>query len=956
MVETEQATSERAATEVRVLKLIREFLSELGSERALRSVRLQASIERDLGIGSVERLELLLRLEKGFRVRLTDRAITEAQTPLDLVNALLHHDFGSVEGFSTGRSQPFDEPASASFDPASISTLNEVLREYARLEPERPQVHLRQADREMQTIRYGALFDGASAVASGLIESGLEQGETVAIMLPTGEEFFLAFFGTLLAGGVAVPIYPPFRPDRLEEYAERQSLILRSAEVRVLITFQKVEGLLRLLRPRIPSLSTVTTVELLRKSVPRTLAEPSSSDVALIQYTSGSTGDPKGVVLTHANLIANIRGIGKAIDVRPTDVGVSWLPLYHDMGLIGSWLFCVYFGIPITILSPLDFLTRPERWLWAIHHYRGTLSAAPNFAYELCASKIDPKILEGLDLSCWRAAFNGAEPVSPDTLNRFTQRFAAYGLRAETLLPVYGLAESSVALTVPPIERIHRVDSVDRGQFEVEGRAVPTAGSRSRALRFASVGRPLSEHEVRIVNDEGFAVEERWQGNIQFRGPSTMSGYFKNPAATSSVFREGWVDTGDLGYLADGELFVTSRRKDIIIKGGRNLYPQEIEEIVGNVTGVRKGCVAAFGANDLKMGTERLVVVAETRETNRTTRDRIASAILERVDASVGIPPDIIELVSPHAVPKTSSGKIRRDACRNLYLQGQLTRKRLPVRLQLAKIVARSGRDWLNLSLRKLIGVVYGCYAWIVLALLLMFGWLVIKLVPSGPHFKRSNQIMRFLCRTWLWSAGLTPDVEGQHNLAEIRRSRNKNEALLLISNHASYLDPIVLAATIPFDIRFVAKREAACWPVIGTFIRKCGALAIDRNDISRVSEDSNKIILSLREGAAVHMFPEGTFTSHAGLRPFQMGAFKAAVETGSRIVPVSLSGTRKVLRDGSWLPHWGRIRIVVSRSLRPQAVNWQEVVRIRDSVRTEILEQSGEDSLNLVRAGLHKE
>jgi len=637
-------------------------------------------------------------------------------------------------------------------------------------------------------------------------------------------------------------------------------------------------------------------------------------------------------------------------------VGVSWLPLYHDMGLIGSWLFCLYFGTPIIILSPLDFLNRPECWLWAIHHYRGTLSAAPNFAYELCASKIDSKALAGLDLSCWRAAFNGAEPVSPDTLSRFIQRFAAYGFRPETLLPVYGLAESSVALTVPPPERVYRVDTVDRWKFEVGGTAVPIADSTSSALRFVSVGHPLAEHEVRIVDDEGFPADERIQGNIQFRGPSTMVGYFRNPQATNEVFREGWADTGDLGYLADGELFVTSRRKDMIIKGGRNLYPQEIEEIAGNVAGVRRGCVVAFGVNDLRMGTERLVVVAETRETDKIAREGLASEIVARVDATLGILPDIIELVSPHAVPKTSSGKVRRDACRSLYLRGQLTRKRLPAGLQLAKIVAKSSKDWIKLSLGRLMGVVYGCYVWIVLVLLLIPGWPVVMLVPSGPYFKWSNQILRFLCRTWLWLAGLRPDVEGQQYLAEIRNSHNKNEPLLLVSNHASYVDPIVLAATIPFDIRFVAKREAACWPVIGTFIRKCGVLTIHRNNLSRSSEDSEKIALSLSEGMAIHMFPEGTFTAHAGLRPFQMGAFKVAVDTGSWVVAVALSGTRRVLRDGSWLPRWGRIRVVVSPSLRPLEKNWQEMVRIRDSVRAEILKQSGEGSLNLVRAGLPKE
>jgi 1-acyl-sn-glycerol-3-phosphate acyltransferase len=952
MVKVKQDLSERSATQERVLKLIRELLSELGSERALRSLSLQSSLDRDLGIGSLERLELMLRLEKAFSIRLADNAMTQAETPLDLANALLRHDFVSQE--ARVPDSLLDQP-SAAFDQDSASTLGEVLCGYAQLEAQRSHVRLRQADREVDAIRYGELFSGASAVAAGLIENGLERGETVAIMLPTGKEFFLAFFGILLAGGVAVPIYPPFRADRLEEYAQRQSLILRDAEVRALITFQRAEGLLRLLRSRIPSLSTVTTVAALSGAPLRGTVQSAKSDIALIQYTSGSTGNPKGVALTHANLIANIRAIGRAIDVRPTDVGVSWLPLYHDMGLIGSWLFCLYFGIPIVILSPVDFLNRPERWLWAIHHYRGSLSAAPNFAYELCASKVDAKVLEGLDLSCWRAAFNGAEPVSVDTLQRFIKRFRAYGFRPESMLPVYGLAESSVALAVPQLKAGYRVDAVDRRKFEVEGKAVP-ADSESSALRFVSAGRPLAGHEIRVVSDTGFPLEERVQGNIEFKGPSTMVGYFGNPEATSNVCRNGWVDTGDLGYLADEEIFVTSRRKDMIIKGGRNLFPQEIEEIVGSVTGVRKGCVAVFGVNEARMGTERLIVVAETRETARSVSDGIASAIVERVDACVGMPPDVVELVGPHTVPKTSSGKIRRDACRTLYLQGRLARRPSPVWLQWVKIVAASGQDWIHLSIRQVVGIAYGGYAWMVFLALLILGWFVITLVPSGRGYRRANQILRLLCRAWLWSVGLTPKVEGQQNLIQIQRCREQNEPLLVVSNHASYLDPIVLAATIPFKLRFVVKREAFHWPVIGSFLRRCGAIAILRNNPSSASDESRKIILALREGAAVHIFPEGTFTAHAGVRPFQMGGFKAALETGSQVVPVALSGTRKVLRDGKWLASWGRIRVVVSPPLRTRSADWAGMVRIRDDARAEILKQCGENSLNLVRAGLPRE
>jgi fatty-acyl-CoA synthase len=1010
-MEAKKASNERAITETRVLEVIRGLLTELGSYRALRGVRLQASLERDLGLGSLERVELLLRLEKEFSIRLPDRVMTEAETPTDLVRALLGHESGPPENFQTTAVAPqwrVQPPGSAgvnkqvdkqtvqgvapfpaaglsvlAFGSSSPATLNEALRQFAQLEPQRPHIYLGQDNGETRTISYGELFEGALALAEGLLERGLEHGQTVAIMLPTGQEFFLSFFGTLLAGCIPVPIYPPYRTDRLEEYAQRQVRILDNAEVRLLITFDKAERLARLLRPRIPSLSAVLTVQRLHaassnwrngtssqkevgafrhsdngrpfgaEAVPGVQLQASTpEDIALIQYTSGSTGDPKGVVLTHANLLANIRAIGQALDIRPTDVGVSWLPLYHDMGLIASWLYCLCFGIPIVILSPLAFLSRPERWLWAIHHHRATLSAAPNFAYELCVRKTEPQALEGLDLSCWRAAFNGAEPVNPETLERFSRRFGAYGFRPESLLPVYGLAESTVALTVPPLGRKPRVDSVARESLETESKAKPAESGQS-ALRFVSVGRPLVGHEVRVVDDEGHEVGERVQAHIQFRGPSTMIGYFRNPQATQAVSRDGWVDSGDLGYLADGELFVTGRLKDIIIKGGRNFYPQEVEEVTSQVDGIRRGCVVAFGVTDARLGTERLVVIAETGETKSEGQDRLVSEVIARVDSSLGIPPDVVQLVPPHTVPKTSSGKIRRDACRNLYLQGGLARRRLPAWLQLLKLSALGAWGWLDRSLRRTLEIVYGSYAWLVFATIGLPCGLLMLVSPSHPRSGGARAILRFACRASLRLTGLCPRIEGREHLADngVIHGRAARH-VLLVSNHASYLDPFVLVAALPFDFLFVIKREAASWPVIGTLIRKCGYLTVSRTDASQAAPDSQSIAHALEGGLPVHVFPEGTFARPTGLRPFHLGAFKVAVETGCPIVPVTLRGVRDVLRDGTWLPRHRPIRLTVSPPLLRQGSDWQEMVRLRDVVREEILKYCGEGSLDLVLAG----
>ncbi len=588
--------------------------------------------------------------------------------------------------------------------PEGAGTLTEVLRLRAQAAPEAPHLYLGQEDGHPQTLTYGELWSGALSLARGLAGWGVGRGDTVALMLPTGRDFFFSFFGTLLAGAIPVPIYPPMRADQIEEYASRQAVILQNAEARALVTFRQAERLARLLKPRVPSLLSVATAEHLaagQKPLPASVAV-SPTDVAFIQYTSGSTGEPRGVALTHQNILANVRAIGAGVQVRPTDVTICWLPLYHDMGLIGCWLFSIYFGLPIVALSPLAFLRRPERWLWAVHRHRGTLSPAPNFAYELCLRKVKDEALAGLDLSSWRVALNGAEPVSPDTITRFTRRYARYGFRPEAMTPVYGLAENSVALTFAPLAQPPRIDPVARVPFQMFGRAEPATPAEPDPLRFVSVGRALPEHAIRVVDDAERPVSERVEGHIQFCGPSAMQGYHRNPEATGAACRDGWYQTGDLGYLADGELFITGRIKDLIIKAGRNIYPQEIEEIAADINGVRRGCVAAFGVTDPRTGTEGLVVVAETRETGKEARARIAAEIKRRVGALTRISPDVVQLLPPQTIPKTPSGKLRRSECRRLYLQGTLGRSRPPVWLQLTRLISGNALMTVKRALKRI--------------------------------------------------------------------------------------------------------------------------------------------------------------------------------------------------------------------------------------------------------------
>ena len=578
--------------------------------------------------------------------------------------------------------------------------------------PDRLQVHL-YAETGEEELSYAAIRRGAAAYASRLAAHGLQPGQTVAIMLPTGRDYLFSFFGILMAGGIPVPLYPPARPAQIEDHLRRHVGILGNCRAAMLITIPEAKTVALLLRSQVESLQQVLMPDDLAGGDAGFTPLPANpGDIAFLQYTSGSTGNPKGVVLTHANLVANIRGMGEAVQASANDVFVSWLPLYHDMGLIGAWFAALYLGFPTVLMSPLAFLSHPSRWLWAIHRHRGTLSGGPNFSYELCLKRIEDQELEGLDLSCWRYAFNGAEPVSPDTLAAFEQRFARYGLPANALQPVYGLAEASVGLAFPAPGTHYRIDRIERAAFQNQGDARPAAAGEANALEVPCCGRVIPAHHLRVVDSAGVELADRQEGRLQFKGPSATSGYFRNPEQTRKLFAGAWLDTGDLAYLADGELYLSGRAKDIIIRGGRNLYPYELEQAVGALPGIRKGCVAVFGSPDPRTGTERVIVLAETRETGADALEALRRSISDRALDLIGLPADDIVLAPPHTVLKTSSGKIRRAASREYYERGGSSARPAAVWLQLARLAWASLLPELRRQLRALSGLAYSAWVW----------------------------------------------------------------------------------------------------------------------------------------------------------------------------------------------------------------------------------------------------
>ncbi|HEX9844527.1 MAG TPA: AMP-binding protein [bacterium] len=927
------ATTERTQE---LLELVRALALELHPHRAgnLR-VAPDSSLDGELGFDSLSRVELLLRIEQAFGVTLPDHVMATAETPLDLQQAL-------------DRTWPAQRPAvphlrdtaaleAVDATPERAATLMEVLDWHVEAHADRPHVTLLDAEGGPQVMTYGGLLHGARHLAAGLLERDLRPGQPVAIMLPTCLGYFHSFMGVLLAGGIPVPIYPPARPSQIEDHLRRHAGILDNARTAILITVPEAKIAARLLRMQVLSLQHIVTPEELQgqhDGLPRKSGR--SGDIAHLQYTSGSTGNPKGVVLTHDNLLANIRAMGRMLQADSTDVFVSWLPLYHDMGLIGAWLGSLYFSVPLCLMSPLTFLAHPERWLWAIHEHRGTLSGAPNFAYELCVKRLRDQQLEGLDLSSWRVAFNGAEPVIPNTLRSFQQRFASYGLRAGAMKPVYGLAECSVGLAFPPLGREPLVDRIQRETLDREGRAEPAPLDDPAALEFVACGMPLPGHEVRIVNEAGQELSEREEGRLHFKGPSATSGYYRNAEASKAMLDGEWLDSGDMAYIAGGDIFLTGRRKDIVIRAGRNIYPHELEEAIGELEGVRKGCVAVFGSTDMRLGTERLVALAETRERDAARLDELRKQIDALAVDLLGTPLDDIVLAPPHTVPKTSSGKIRRAASRELYEHGATRGGARAVWLQVLRLWLAGLTPQARRMRRVAAGLAYGIYAWAVLAVLVLPVWLTVVALPRTGW---SVAVTRAAGRLLLALTGIRLSVQGAERLPQGR-------PCVLAVNHCSYLDGLMILVGLPGLWSFVAKRELTGSLFARAFLRSIATQFVERVDMQRGVEDARRVAASLREGRSLVFFPEGTFRRQPGLLPFHLGAFQAAVEAGAPVVPVVLRGTRSLLRDGQWLPRRTRVTLDVGAPIAPEDTGWNAAVALRDRVRADMLRRSGEPDL----------
>ena len=895
------------------------------------SVTLDSSLERELGLDSLARVELVLRLEREFAVSLPEQALASSETPRDLLRFLL-----------AGRGQA---PQAADRTVASLSqegvraperaqTLTEALEYHVERQPDRLTVLLYEESTEHR-ITYRDLWNGAMAFAAGLAASGLQPGQTVAIMLPTSKEYLFTFYGTLLAGGVPVPLYPPARLTTIEDHLSRHVGILKSCGAALMVTIPEAKPIAWLLRAQVETLRAVMVPADFPANENFVPVKASAGHTGFLQYTSGSTGQPKGVVLTHANLLANVRAMGKAARATSSDVFVSWLPLYHDMGLIGGCFATMYLSFPVVLMSPLAFLARPSQWLRAIHRHGGTISGGPNFSYELCLRRIPEHEMEGIDLKSWRFAFNGAEPVSPETMKAFEDKFARWGFRKNTLSPVYGLAECSVGLAFTPPGEPWQVDLLDREQFSSTGEAVLAREGDPAPLKVVACGTPIPDHDLRVVDGAGLELPDRTEGALQFRGPSATTGYYRNPEATKALFDGAWVNTGDRAYLDQGMLYITGREKDIIIRGGRNISPYELEEAVGDIPGVRRGCVAVFGSMDTASGTERIVVLAETRQADPATHDEVKKRINDLALNLIGSPVDDIVLAPPHTVPKTSSGKIRRVAARDYYERGpEAVRPHAVwlqfIRLALAGVLPQLRRGW-----RVARGILFALWAY------LMF---VVTAVPifaaaatKNPQltWKVGGAMTRFFIRT----TGLQLLVRGRENIPP--------GPVVLAPNHTSYLDALVLVSVLgPRDFGFIAKREFLGNPIMRWLLTGFGCVFVERFDVQAAAGGADEMVAAAKGGRSLVIFPEGTLQRRPGLMPFRGGAFQVAAQAGVPVVPVALRGVRSVLRDGTWYARRHPMAVTIGAPIAPEGSDWNAAVRLRDRVRAEVLKHCGEPDL----------
>ncbi len=540
-------------------------------------------------------------------------------------------------------------------------------------DPGRIAIYLQRAGQSDLPISYERLMAGAAAYSQAYTAEGMQPGEVIVLILQHGEELIYAFWGAILNG--TIPSIMPFLTEKLspERYRADLAALVAVTHPAAIVTYAEFEGEVQ---KAISGDSSVRKVFVVERIQPQVNPDNGSSsglkrspgDIALLQHSSGTTGLQKGVALSHVAVFNQLNAYSKALDLNEQDVIVSWLPLYHDMGLIAGFLMPVLTGIPLVLSSPFDWVRAPHRLLQSITEYKGSLTWLPNFAFNFLAQKTRARDLSGVDLSSWRAVINCSEPVRAESHRAFYERFKPFGLREGSLQTCYAMAENVFGVTQSDLDSEPVVEEVDCDSFLVGHKVMPPEPGRP-FMKMMSSGRPLSNTEVRVLDEHGNIKPDRFVGEIALKSDCMLNGYYNRPEVTETSFRNGWFLTGDYGYLSNGEVFVSGRKKDLIIVGGKNVYPQDLEALTYEVSGVHSGRSVAFGNFDEEQGTEEVVIIVEVDSDDPGLHERVAEEVRKHVTRNSAIALRMVKVVGPHWIIKTSSGKTARSANRMKYLQ-----------------------------------------------------------------------------------------------------------------------------------------------------------------------------------------------------------------------------------------------------------------------------------------------
>jgi len=553
-----------------------------------------------------------------------------------------------------------------------MPTFTEVLRQSYAERPEQVALYLLQNGQPDCPLTYHSLLQGAAAYAQAYQQNGIQPGEVVILILQHGRDLINAFFGAVLHG--AIPSIMPFLTEKLlpERYRADLAALVAITRPAALVTYPDFEAEVRAALHPDDSVRTVIVSDQVALSVEPDFASlgglrRSPQDIVLLQHSSGTTGLQKGVALSHQAVFNQLENYSQTLRLVPQDVVVSWLPLYHDMGLIAGFLMPILLQTPLVLMSPFEWVRAPYKLMQAVSRYRGTLSWLPNFAYNFCAQKVRERDLQDVDLSSWRAVSNCSEPMRWESQQAFLERFAPYGLRPEALTTCYAMAENVFAVSQGGLDGPVTVDEIDRDAFQTERLARPAQPARP-SIKILSAGRPLANTRLKIVSEHGKELPERVVGEVALQSDCMLTGYYHRADADEKALRAGWFLTGDYGYLAGGELYVVGRKKDLIIVGGRNIYPLDLETLAMEVPGVHAGRVSAFGVFNDESGTEDVVIVAEVDILDPDERQRISDNIRIAINRGSAVALRSVYLVGQHWLVKTSSGKNARLANRDKYL------------------------------------------------------------------------------------------------------------------------------------------------------------------------------------------------------------------------------------------------------------------------------------------------